>query len=620
MEYKSYPRDHHTMDSLERQLICPICLEVFTKPVVILPCQHNLCRKCANDIFQSRGTTLGSAGRFRCPSCRHEVVLDRHGVYGLQRNLLVENIIDIYKQESARCPNSSRPLLKTEQPRCEEHEEERINIYCVTCRVPTCSLCKVFGEHKDCEVAPLSDIYMQQKTELTDGIGALVAANDGIQAFIGRLQGTCKNIEDNCKAQKQALCEKFDRMYAILEERRKIMLQRITYEQEEKTQHVKSLARLYGDRVESASKLVDTALQSMEEPQMAVFVQNARVLIQKISEVTQSCQLEEMESGYDNMEHYAVDFNAEERVLYHLDFIRVEEEPGEEGEEDAEGTAAESARAEGTASQGEGQDNVIPNGKEEEEEGKASTMKEAECDAAGEADGMAAPLGLAQFGSVAQAGKEAAEGDPGPGQQKDAAALDGELNAAVPDAPGFLGHLAPPSHAKGSALETPSLGNAETEEAAGCSRAEAITSDSSAGSKSDDLGKSCVAGAAPGERPGAEKETASAPCQPSGAGLGHFPETPLEHVASPWMRVCSINPGPDRRSSRDISRNSRSRWKGFKCRSITKACRILATAATERQKNTGKQYLALKVSPARSQHGYFTKQQTVQPDAFGIEL
>ena len=40
------------MDNLEKQLICPICLEMFTKPVVILPCQHNLCRKCASDIFQ----------------------------------------------------------------------------------------------------------------------------------------------------------------------------------------------------------------------------------------------------------------------------------------------------------------------------------------------------------------------------------------------------------------------------------------------------------------------------------------------------------------------------------------------------------------------------------------
>lgn len=41
----------------------------------------------------------------------------------------------------------------------------------------------------------LNSHHPRPQTELTDGIGALVAANDGIQAFIGRLQGTCKNIE-----------------------------------------------------------------------------------------------------------------------------------------------------------------------------------------------------------------------------------------------------------------------------------------------------------------------------------------------------------------------------------------------------------------------------------------
>lgn len=40
------------MGTLEKQLICPICLDVFTKPVVILPCLHNLCRKCANELYQ----------------------------------------------------------------------------------------------------------------------------------------------------------------------------------------------------------------------------------------------------------------------------------------------------------------------------------------------------------------------------------------------------------------------------------------------------------------------------------------------------------------------------------------------------------------------------------------
>ncbi|CAM4641876.1 unnamed protein product, partial [Caretta caretta] len=502
MEYSSYRRDH-PIDSLERQLICPICLEVFTKPVVILPCQHNLCRKCANDIFQSRGTTLGSAGRFRCPSCRHEVVLDRHGVYGLQRNLLVENIIDIYKQESAR------PLLKTEHPSCEEHEEEKINIYCMTCGVPTCSLCKVFGEHKECEVAPLSDIYMKQKSALTDGIGALVATNDRIQAFIDNLQGTCRNIEDNSKAQKQALCEKFDRMYAILEERRKIMLQRITYEQEEKTQHLKSLTRLYSEHIESSSKLVDAALQSMEELQMTVFVQNAKVLIQKISEVTQSCEVEALESGYDNMEHYAVDFNAEERVLYQLDFIKVDEseEGAEEGEEDAvwgdaEGASAESVADEQVASS-EGREetlNVPADGKEEEAEGKALMLKEAESETAGEADAKAKLPGSAQAAELdVPAGKEGSEREPGTAQQ-DAAIPGGTAsdsqgsgaeaaessNAWQMTAP----NLALQNNPKENALETPAdsaaqgRGTIEAEEATCFVPAETFsTSDSSAGSK-----------------------------------------------------------------------------------------------------------------------------------------
>lgn len=72
-----------------------------TLTVPVLLC--HLPSQASNPLWQSRGSTaVSSGGRFRCPSCRHEVVLDRHGVYGLQRNLLVENIIDIYKQESSR--------------------------------------------------------------------------------------------------------------------------------------------------------------------------------------------------------------------------------------------------------------------------------------------------------------------------------------------------------------------------------------------------------------------------------------------------------------------------------------------------------------------------------------
>uniref|UniRef100_A0A3Q0SYP8 Tripartite motif-containing protein 54 n=1 Tax=Amphilophus citrinellus TaxID=61819 RepID=A0A3Q0SYP8_AMPCI len=302
------------MDNLEKQLICPICLEMFTKPVVILPCQHNLCRKCASDVFQAsnpylptRSGSLTSGGRFRCPSCRHEVVLDRHGVYGLQRNLLVENIIDMFKQESNR---------KEETPMCDVHEDEKINIYCVTHGVPTCSMCKVFGAHKDCEVAPLSSIYQTKKTELSDGIAMMVGNNDRMQGIISQLEEACRAIEENSRRQKTLVCEKFDKLYSILEEKKREMSQKVTDEQEEKVNYIRGLTRKYGDHLEESCKILEMGIQTMEEPEMALFLQ--------VRVDTKWAHLDKVERGYESMDRYKVNFKKEGKALRSIDFIQGE--------------------------------------------------------------------------------------------------------------------------------------------------------------------------------------------------------------------------------------------------------------------------------------------------------
>ncbi|XP_051510324.1 tripartite motif-containing protein 54-like [Myxocyprinus asiaticus] len=257
--FKSAMGDSSSMENLEKQLICPICLEIFTKPMVILPCQHNLCSKCANYVFQTsnplwqnRGSTsVSTGGRFRCPSCRHEVLLDRHGVYGQQRNLLVENIIDIYKSEF------TRPLLpKTEQKQlmCDQHEEEKINIYCLTCQTP----------------------HFLILTELSDAISILVAGNDRIQALVSQMEDICRTVKENSRRQMQHIYAKFDELYGILEEHKRELIESIGREQDQKLGHAYSLICRHGDHLEMSVKLVETAIQSMEEPQIAVFLQDHR--------------------------------------------------------------------------------------------------------------------------------------------------------------------------------------------------------------------------------------------------------------------------------------------------------------------------------------------------------
>jgi len=71
----------------------------------------------------------------------------------------------------------------------------------------------------------------------------------------------------------QHISDKFDELFAILEERKRELVETIGREQDQKLGHVRSLIRLQGDHLEMSIKLVETAVQSMEEPQIPVFLQ-----------------------------------------------------------------------------------------------------------------------------------------------------------------------------------------------------------------------------------------------------------------------------------------------------------------------------------------------------------
>uniref|UniRef100_A0A674J683 Uncharacterized protein n=1 Tax=Terrapene triunguis TaxID=2587831 RepID=A0A674J683_9SAUR len=67
--------------------------------------------------------------------------------------------------------------------------------------------------------------------------------------------------------------QRFDSLYSTLEERKKELVQRVSREQEERVSHVRSLIRQYGEHLEISAKLVESAIQAMEEPQMAAYLQ-----------------------------------------------------------------------------------------------------------------------------------------------------------------------------------------------------------------------------------------------------------------------------------------------------------------------------------------------------------
>lgn len=80
-------------------------------------------------------------------------------------------------------------------------------------------------------------------------------------------------LKENARKQKTLVCEKFDHLYSILEEKKREMSQKVTAEQEEKLNYIRGLTRKYGDHLEESCKIVEMGIQTMEEPEMALFLQ-----------------------------------------------------------------------------------------------------------------------------------------------------------------------------------------------------------------------------------------------------------------------------------------------------------------------------------------------------------
>ncbi|XP_066556061.1 tripartite motif-containing protein 54-like [Amia ocellicauda] len=165
------------MEDLCKELSCPVCLELFTPPVLELPCAHNFCRKCIHlNLMISHGYTPGK-GQFFCPLCRKVTYLKGKGLDGLKRNLFAENVLEKTKKQMKNDEEKQRRL---KSQTCTEHEELK-NLVCLNDKVLICGVCKLFGDHSTHEVVRLSDFYEEKKKKFTELMQGLVSKDEAMK-------------------------------------------------------------------------------------------------------------------------------------------------------------------------------------------------------------------------------------------------------------------------------------------------------------------------------------------------------------------------------------------------------------------------------------------------------
>lgn len=173
------------MDTLESELTCPICLELFEDPL-LLPCAHSLCFSCAQRILITHCTSTPEPSHpalaFQCPTCRYVITLSPRGLEELKRNVTLQNIIDRFQKETRYCDrgrnvensllgiNNAAAMSKGKAVHCQFCEQDPPQDAvktCITCEVSYCEEClrathpnkKPFTGHRLTE--PLPDSHLR---------------------------------------------------------------------------------------------------------------------------------------------------------------------------------------------------------------------------------------------------------------------------------------------------------------------------------------------------------------------------------------------------------------------------------------------------------------------------
>ncbi|XP_069745901.1 E3 ubiquitin-protein ligase Midline-1 [Narcine bancroftii] len=225
------------METLESELTCPICLELFEDPL-LLPCAHSLCFSCAHRILVSHcasNESVDSIAAFQCPTCRYVISLNHRGLEGLKRNVTLQNIIDRFQKASVSGPNSpgesrrqqvlngSTMTTATERVTCQfcEQDPPRAAVKtCVTCEVSYCDGClkathpskKPFTGHRLIE--PVPDSHLR-------GLMCLEHESEKVNMYCVTdeqlICALCKLVGRHRDHQVAALADRFDKIKQSLE-------------------------------------------------------------------------------------------------------------------------------------------------------------------------------------------------------------------------------------------------------------------------------------------------------------------------------------------------------------------------------------------------------------------
>ncbi|XP_068062334.1 probable E3 ubiquitin-protein ligase MID2 isoform X1 [Anomalospiza imberbis] len=324
--------------SLEAELTCPICLELYQEPMS-LSCGHNFCRRCIDEVLYSQC-------RRTCPTCRADL-----GFTLELRNFKLGNIVEAFKatiskgqeargeslqQDQAaeektdvdpceQCLDGPQPAVKTcliceaslcqahlskhnardfhqehilvevgtgraEERRCRDHGK-LLECYCLREEMCICVLCSITGDHKGHEVITMKEGHDKKLVKLCNTMTDLQESKSDLDTALEELQESENQIKNNTKTLTSDLNQLFKSIKAELDKKQRMILSDIRSYEEEDLAVIANTRKEVEQKRDQAEQNIQALQMIKEQPDIFLFFRDLKVVTDRYVPLHNTCFL-----------------------------------------------------------------------------------------------------------------------------------------------------------------------------------------------------------------------------------------------------------------------------------------------------------------------------------------
>ncbi|XP_067830180.1 zinc-binding protein A33-like [Heptranchias perlo] len=251
-------------ESWTEEAICPICLDLFTDPV-ILECGHNFCRSCIAQCCEQKETNS-------CPECGEEFP---------ERNFRVNRAL-VNLAEKAR-KLKLNPEEKESKLHCEEHQEE-VKLFSETDKKLICCTCRDAREHRDHRFMPIKEAVEIYKDQLKSSLDSLREKKTAVLKTELKQKQQISEVREQSSSLQTRITSEFAKMHQILSEKEQRLIRDLREEEERILEPMEENLQEIQENLNSIQEKLSKFQKQMEEKDGVIFLKEKTCQKRRVSD------------------------------------------------------------------------------------------------------------------------------------------------------------------------------------------------------------------------------------------------------------------------------------------------------------------------------------------------